>query len=217
METLIVDASAPFARITLNRPDVRNAMNLVMMDELIAAFESLEALLDVRAVVLRGADGHFCAGGDRADLRAAAEMPEDEQVARLSRMDTLLDRVNRCSKVVVAVIEGACLGGGFGLACVSDIAIAAEGAILGMPEVRIGLAPSLISPLRPATPRPDSRPPADADRGAFRCRGRPALRGGLRSVRGGSGRRRSGEPAERTAPVQPQRPGRLQEADLPFL
>ncbi|MBL8133273.1 MAG: enoyl-CoA hydratase/isomerase family protein [Anaerolineae bacterium] len=146
METLIFDPTLPFARITLNRPEQRNAMSLLMMDELIKAFEALEAAPEVRAVVMRGAGGSFCSGGDLADLRAAAGLPEDEQIARLARMDTLLDRVNHSSKVVIAVVEGAALGGGFGLICVSDIAIAVEGAVLGMPEVRIGLAPSLISP-----------------------------------------------------------------------
>src|SRR5256885_787243 len=88
----------PFAEITLNRPRVRNAMNFQMVDELIAAFEELSTLDDVRAVVVRGADGNFCAGGDLNELQGMV-LSENEQETRLGRLDTLLQAVNRSPKV----------------------------------------------------------------------------------------------------------------------
>ncbi|MFQ3566457.1 MAG: enoyl-CoA hydratase-related protein [Aggregatilineales bacterium] len=145
-ETIIVDVKPPFARITLNRPAQRNAMNFQMVEDLIAAFAALREDRSIRAVVLSGAGGHFCAGGDIGDLQAAAQMTEAEQDATVARLDVLLRAVNEAPQVVVASIDGAALGGGFGLVCVSDIAVAATSASFGLPEVRLGLAPAVIAP-----------------------------------------------------------------------
>ena len=121
-------------------------MNFQMVDDLIAAFNELDETADVRAVIISGADGHFCAGGDIGDLQAAASMSAAEQDAIVARLDTMLRMVNRSPKVVIAKVDGAALGGGFGLVCVSDIAIASTTASFGMPEARIGLVPAIIAP-----------------------------------------------------------------------
>jgi isohexenylglutaconyl-CoA hydratase len=144
--TLLADLTPPFARITLNRPAQRNAMNFQMVEDLIAAFAVLRERSDIRAVVLNGADGNFCAGGDIGELQSAESMNEDEQTARTARLDTLLRAVNEAPQVVVAKVDGVALGGGFGLVCVSDIAIASTTASFGMPEVRLGLVPAVIAP-----------------------------------------------------------------------
>ena len=143
--TIYVNIAQPFAAITLNRPRVRNAMNFQMVDELIAAFEELAALDDVRAVVISGADGNFCAGGDLSELQSTA-LSESDREARLARLDTLLRTVNRSPKVVIAKVDGAALGAGFGLVCVSDIAIASTTASFGLPEARLGTAPAISAP-----------------------------------------------------------------------
>lgn len=136
--TIHTDIRSPFAVVTLNRPAARNALNAHMVDELIAAFESLGARADLRGIVLRGADGHFCAGGDLDELQGGG--------SPFARLDDLLRLISRTPKVVVAQVEGAALGGGFGLVCASDIAIASTTASLGMPEARLGLAPAIIAP-----------------------------------------------------------------------
>jgi isohexenylglutaconyl-CoA hydratase len=141
--TITLTLEAPFALLTLNRPHVRNAMSFQMVDELIAAFEHLATLDDIRAVILTGAGDNFCAGGDLTELQAA---PTAEQDARIARLDTLLRTVNQSPKVVVARVDGAALGGGLGLVCVSDIAIASTSASFGLPEARLGLAPAIITP-----------------------------------------------------------------------
>lgn len=146
MDTLIVEKQAPFATITLNRPTVRNAMNFRMVDDLIAAFAELKHDNSIRAVVLMGAGGHFCSGGDIADLAESATMSAEAQDMVVARLDRMLRAVNTAPQVVVARLEGAVLGGGFGLACVSDIAIASSTASFGMPEVRLGLVPAVIAP-----------------------------------------------------------------------
>lgn len=146
-ETILLDVDGPFAAITLNRPAKRNAINFQMMDDLIAAFDALATQPDVRAVVLAGAGDHFCAGGDFADmLTRTAGMNADEQDRLMTRMDDLLHRVMTAPHVVIAKVQGSALGGGFGLVCAVDIALASTTAVFGMPEVRLGLAPSLIAP-----------------------------------------------------------------------
>lgn len=117
-----------------------------MIDDLLAFFSSIQADRTTRAVVI-GANGKtFCAGGDLKDMQKAAMLEPAEQQARLKRFDEMLQTINQAPQVTIARIQGAALGGGFGLACVSDIAIAAESASFGLPEVRIGMVPALISP-----------------------------------------------------------------------
>lgn len=145
-ETITCDVSGPIATITLNRPDTRNAMSNRMVEELLACFQELARAshADVRAVVLRAAGTVFCSGGDLRDLGDTS--PAHDAAAAVARLDELLRAVNEAPQVVVCRIQGAALGGGLGLVCVSDIALAAESATFGLPEVRLGLVPSLISP-----------------------------------------------------------------------
>lgn len=142
-ETLAITVAPPFAHIMLNRPEVKNAMNSQMVLDLIAAFEGLRDNREVRAIILSGAGGAFCAGGDIKEMAAVIQSGMDEQAGLL---DKLLRLVNQAPQVVIAKIEGAAMGGGLGLVCVSDIAIASADATMGMPEVRLGLVPALISP-----------------------------------------------------------------------
>jgi isohexenylglutaconyl-CoA hydratase len=144
--TLMLAVEPPFAHVILNRPKTRNAMNQQMIDDLIHAFNDLRQRADVRACILSGAGGTFCAGGDFNELQAAAQKSEREQLADTGRLDTMLRLVNTAPFITIARVEGAALGGGFGLVCVTDVAIASTEARLGMPEVRIGLVPAVISP-----------------------------------------------------------------------
>ncbi|HLU08433.1 MAG TPA: enoyl-CoA hydratase-related protein [Oceanobacillus sp.] len=145
-QTLLIDIVSPFAYVTLNRPAQRNAMSFKMIEEIIDVFTELRERTDIRAVVLSGAGGHFSAGGDIADMKNASAMSEEEQDATTARLDTMLRAVNQAPQVVVAKVDGVALGGGFGLVCVSDIAIASTTASFGLPEVRIGLVPAVIAP-----------------------------------------------------------------------
>ncbi len=151
-ETLLLEQKDHALHITINRPKVSNAMNLKMVHELMAAFESIKDDREIRAVVLRGAGGHFCAGGDIKDMagaRAAASKADknSDPFYTLNReFGRMLTQVNTAPQVVIAVTEGAVLGGGFGLACVSDVAIAAESARFGLPETGLGIPPAQIAP-----------------------------------------------------------------------
>ncbi len=142
--TILIEEAGPVATLTLNRPETRNAMSHLMVAELLEYFESIRDNREVRAVVIRAAGKTFCAGGDVRDLSAPRSAAEEN--AAIARLDATLRAINRAPQVVIARIHGAVMGGGIGLVCVTDIAIASATARFGLPEVRLGLAPSLISP-----------------------------------------------------------------------
>lgn len=135
--------------LTLNRPHKRNAMNRELVEEIIAVFDAIDDDRSIRAVVLRGAGGHFCAGADIEGMNtyAANETAAEQITWEFNRMfGRLVSRVNRAPQVVIALLEGAVLGGGFGLVCISDVAIALHDARFGMPETGLGLVPAQIAP-----------------------------------------------------------------------
>lgn len=137
--------------VTLHRPESRNAMSLAMVDELEAVLDAIRDRRDVRVIVLRGSGGHFCAGGDIKDMAKARmttpKAGEPDPVAAVNRaFGRAITKADRAPQAVVAVLEGAVLGGGFGLACVADVAIAHAGASFGLPETSLGLPPAQIAP-----------------------------------------------------------------------
>lgn len=144
-------AAGGVLHVTLHRPEVRNAMSLHMVEELEAVVDAVKDRRDVRVLVLRGAGGHFCAGGDVRDMasaRGTAPKPgELDPAAQVNRaFGRVITKVDRAPQAVVAILEGAVLGGGFGLACAADVAIARADAKLGLPETGLGLPPAQIAP-----------------------------------------------------------------------
>ena len=169
METLQIVRHPQWIEVTLARPEVRNAMSFQMVDELRRVFAELRGDSQVQAVVMRGAGGHFCAGGDVKDMReilsqklnkdsgsdqnqGIAEGDYASQVAQNSlaqanrQFGDMLTEIQNAPQVVIAVLEGAVMGGGFGLACVSDVTFALPSARFGLPEVTLGLTPAQIAP-----------------------------------------------------------------------
>jgi isohexenylglutaconyl-CoA hydratase len=136
--------------LTLNRPEARNALSLAMVAELRAALAEAEAGGEVRAVVLRGAGGHFCAGGDLKDMAAARMRLADEGPKVLQQMNAAFGHLCAAFAATplasVVVLEGTVMGGGFGLACVADVAIAAPSVSFRLPETSLGVVPAQIAP-----------------------------------------------------------------------
>ena len=143
METLQVETQGSTVRVTLNRPDVRNAFNEVLIAELTQAFTSISA--DARAVVLTGAGKVFCAGGDIGWMKRSKEFTEEENARDAGTMAGMLRAIDECPVPVLARVNGHALGGGSGLIAACDIVLAAEGSMFGFTEVRLGLIPSVIS------------------------------------------------------------------------
>lgn len=135
--------------VTLARPEVKNAMSGEMIAELEAVFDLVHPRRDVRAIVLRGAEGNFCAGGDIKDMAAARGAPVEKDSDPIAvynrRFGTVIAKIDRAPQAVVAVLEGVVLGGGFGLACVADVAIATTDAEFGLPETGLGVPPAQIA------------------------------------------------------------------------
>lgn len=136
------------ARVTLSRPDVRNAFNAELIAELRARFEELDAEPpeSLRAVVLAGDGATFSAGADVAWMRAAQELSVEENEADAGRMAAMFATIDACPVPVIARVQGAALGGGMGLCAVSDIVLATSDATFGFTEVKLGILPSVISP-----------------------------------------------------------------------
>ena len=146
LETIVIERSGPVAFVTLDRPATRNAMNQKMVYELLDFFNKIRDDRSVRGVILRGANEIFCSGADIKEM-ADPEYQRPEAQAEYARsLDELLTAVQFAPQVTVVVVEGAAMGGGFGLVCVSDVAIATRDAVFSLPEVRLGIAPSVISP-----------------------------------------------------------------------
>jgi isohexenylglutaconyl-CoA hydratase len=144
--------------ITLNRPEARNAMSLQMVDELRQLLAAAEASAGtpeaVRVLVLRGAGGHFCAGADLKDMAGARmqlmQKDKDDPADPIAQANAAFGRLcaaySSTPLAVVAVLEGTVMGGGFGLACVADVAIATDTANFRLPETGLGVVPAQIAP-----------------------------------------------------------------------
>nr|WP_295777159.1 enoyl-CoA hydratase-related protein [Rhodoferax sp.] len=162
-EALQVDFTRATVHICLNRPASRNAMSLQMVAELRQVLRDAEATAGtpdaVRVVLLRGAGGHFSAGADLKDMAAArmramqvpavgkgASGAEDPIAEVNAAFGELCVAYARTPLAVVAVLEGTVMGGGFGLACVADVAIASETAQFRLPETSLGVVPAQIAP-----------------------------------------------------------------------
>src|SRR6185437_13446094 len=141
-----VEVAGGIAIVTLDRPDVHNAIDATLIASLAAAFQDIRARDDLRAVVLRGEGASFCAGADAKWMSASLNWSHEENLVDANRLPVLFDAINDCPLPVIARVQGAALGGGVGLVACCDLAIAAEGTRFGFTEVKLGIAPATISP-----------------------------------------------------------------------
>jgi methylglutaconyl-CoA hydratase len=145
-ERLEVERAGPVARVWLNRPELRNAFDGLMVTELRRAIFDLHEVEDVRVIVLGGRGPAFCSGADLQWMKAMAEFSRDENLREAQAMADLFFTVYESPKPVVARVHGAALGGGAGLVAAADIPVAALGTQFGFTEVRLGILPAVISP-----------------------------------------------------------------------
>jgi methylglutaconyl-CoA hydratase len=144
VSALRVERDGEVLRVTLARPERRNAFDAALIAELGEAFADVG---DARVVVLAGDGASFCAGADVEWQRSSIELDYEENVEDYRSLWQMLNAVWRCPAPVLARIQGYALGGGSGLTCCTDIAIAAEDAVFGFSEVRLGIIPAVISPM----------------------------------------------------------------------
>ena len=143
MSALRIKRDGPVLRVKIDKPERRNAFDAELIRELTEAFADVG---DARVVVLTGEGESFCAGADIEWQRSAIDLSYEENVEDALRLYRMLAAVDGCPAPVVAWIQGYCLGGGCGLAACVDIAVAADDAVFGFSEVKLGIIPAVISP-----------------------------------------------------------------------
>jgi methylglutaconyl-CoA hydratase len=145
--TVLLRRRAPgVVQVEMARPAVFNAFDEVMIAELDAAFASLAEDPDVRVIVLSGEGRHFSAGADLQWMQRASTASLEWNLEDARRFAGMLARIEACPKPVVARVQGAALGGGVGLACACDIAVASDDASFAVSEARFGILPAVIGP-----------------------------------------------------------------------
>ena len=146
LQTLHTETETAGACVTvrLNRPDARNAMNDAMIQELIQVFTHMPA--SVRVIILTGTGGAFCSGADLAMMKASARYGAAENRADATRLAGLFKQVDEAPQVVIAKVNGTAMGGALGLIAACDLVAAVDAGRFAFSEVRLGLAPAVISP-----------------------------------------------------------------------
>ncbi len=134
------------AWLSLNRPEKHNAMSVLMMAEITAAFEEFERNKKIRAVVIRASGKTFCAGADLKWMQANLDKTREQRITESKRLSMLLTAVDQSSKLVIAAVNGSSFAGGIGLMCACDIVIGVESARFALTETRLGLVPANITP-----------------------------------------------------------------------
>ena len=132
--------------VTINRPKKKNAFNAAVIAALHQAFETLHGADHVRVVFIRGAGGTFCAGADLQWMADAAGWSESDNRDDAMGLAKMLKALHDVPALTVAIVEGAAMGGGAGLVCACDMAVAVEGARFAFSEVKLGLIPATIAP-----------------------------------------------------------------------
>jgi methylglutaconyl-CoA hydratase len=146
MPSIVADRDGSTLRLTLNRPEVRNAFDEEMIASLTAAGSSAADDRSLRAVVLAGAGTVFCAGADLSWMSKAVAYTHRENLSDAEDLARMLERLDTLPFLVIGRIQGAALGGGVGLAAVCDVVVAADDAVFALSEVKLGILPAVISP-----------------------------------------------------------------------
>jgi len=141
---LRIERDGPVLRITLARPDRRNAFDAALIAELAEAFADVGR---TRVVLLAGDGPSFSAGADVEWMRASVDLSYEANVADANALRTMLEAIDACPAPVVARVQGHALGGGAGLVAAADIAVASRNAVFAFSEVKLGIIPAVISPL----------------------------------------------------------------------
>jgi methylglutaconyl-CoA hydratase len=143
MAALRIERDGPLLRITVARPERRNAFDAALIRELTEAFADVG---DARAILLAGDGKSFCAGADVDWQRSAIDLSYEDNVEDALRLYRMLETIDGCPAPVVGRVQGYALGGGSGLVCCTDVAVAAPDSIFGFSEVKLGIVPAVISP-----------------------------------------------------------------------
>ncbi len=139
----VIEKEKGVKEVWLNRPDLHNAFNADLIEEMISLFESFH---DERLIILSGRGASFCAGADLNWMKAMKDYTREENFKDAKRLAKMFSAINDCDVPVIGRINGHALGGGVGLVSVCDYVVCVPEALMGFTEVRLGLIPAVISP-----------------------------------------------------------------------
>ena len=139
----VIEKEKGVKEVWLNRPDLHNAFNAELIEEMISLFESFK---DERLIILTGKGNSFCAGADLNWMKAMKDYTKEENFQDSKRLARMFSAINECDVPVIGRINGHALGGGVGLVSVCDYVVTVDNALMGFTEVRLGLIPAVISP-----------------------------------------------------------------------
>ncbi len=145
-KTILYITDGLIGKIILNRPEIHNAFDDLMIAELHSVLEQIENEPDIRVVVITGAGESFCAGADLNWMKRVKDWSYEKNFEDALKVAELMEKIYTFPKPVITRVNGTTIGGGTGIVASSDIAIASENAIFGLAEVKLGLVPSVISP-----------------------------------------------------------------------
>jgi isohexenylglutaconyl-CoA hydratase len=146
-QSLLLERDDWVLKIWFNRPEAKNALSAQMTEELNAVLDAVSEDRSLRAIVLRGAGGVFCAGGDIKGFKSGMQATDADEVAASNRsFGDLMIKLNEQPQVVVVLVEGAAIGGGLGLACVGDVTLVTADARFRLSETSLGIPPAQIAP-----------------------------------------------------------------------
>src|SRR5436305_6361976 len=138
-EQLLYDERGPVARITLNRPERRNALSLQLSDELVRALRLVRRSETIKVLIIQGAGGTFCAGDDITEMAIWGNA--NRVMRRVRFYQEMADLLDEMDNITISVVEGYAVGGGLEITMASDFVLASESARWGMPEVDLGITP----------------------------------------------------------------------------
>lgn len=146
MQKILIQIDNHIGIITLNNPEKHNALNPEMMSALLQAYRDFENDHNVKVIILNANGKHFCVGADLSHMSAMAAVSWDENVNDAKQLADFFKVIYRCKKPTIACVQGSVRGGGLGLLAVHDIVVAAVNTTFSFTEVKLGLAPAVISP-----------------------------------------------------------------------
>ncbi len=144
--TLNLSNSNGILTVTLNRPEIKNAFNETMIDDLDQLFQKEVLDPGVRVIVIQGAGDIFCAGGDLNWMKRSAQLDPATNLKDTLKLTYMFKRMNECPKPIIAAVHGAALGGGVGMISVADIVVAEKETTFSLSEVKLGIVPACIGP-----------------------------------------------------------------------
>jgi methylglutaconyl-CoA hydratase len=145
-ETLYIGIDGPVATMTFNRPDTRNAFDAQMILDITNGVAQVNSMDDIRVLVITGAGSAFSSGADLNYMKSMRDFSFEENLADAESIVDCMQAIFTCVKPTIARVNGASIGGGNGLVCACDIAVAAEEAVFSLSEVKIGIVPACIAP-----------------------------------------------------------------------